>query len=87
MSISNLQEPYAVTDKTNVLKPGKYKHFKGNEYEVIDVALHSETLEEMVIYRPLYGEGKIWVRPLSMFLDMKEIEGKSVPRFELLELR
>jgi len=87
MSISNLQEPYAVTDKTNVLKPGKYKHFKGNEYEVIDVALHSETLEEMVIYRPLYGEGKTWVRPLSMFLDMKEIEGKSVPRFELLELR
>jgi len=76
-----------VTDKTNVLKPGKYKHFKGNEYEVIDVALHSETLEEMVIYRPLYGEGKTWVRPLSMFLDMKEIEGKSVPRFELLELR
>lgn len=48
---------------------GKYKHFKGGEYEVLAVATHSETLEDMVVYKALYGEGKVWVRPLAMFLD------------------
>ncbi len=63
---------------------GKYKHFKGGEYEVIGVANHSETLEKLVVYRPLYGEGAIWVRPIDMFFDMKETEGKCVPRFTFL---
>ncbi len=66
------------------IKLGKYKHFKGGEYEIIAVANHSETLEKLVVYRPLYGEGAIWVRPLDMFLDMKEIEGKEVPRFQFM---
>ncbi|MDX8405122.1 MAG: DUF1653 domain-containing protein [Mariprofundus sp.] len=66
------------------LKPGKYRHFKGGEYEVIAVARHSESMEKLVVYRPLYGEGGIWVRPLAMFLDLKEIEGKQVSRFEYM---
>ncbi len=66
------------------LKSGRYRHFKGNEYEVLGVARHSETEEEMVVYRPLYGEMGLWVRPLAMFLDQKEFEGRLVPRFEYL---
>ena len=65
------------------VKKGIYKHFKGNEYEVIDVALHSETQEEFVIYRALYGEKKLWVRPISMFMeevDKPEL-GYKGPRF------
>lgn len=65
-------------------KPGKYRHYKGNEYEVIGIAKHSETLEEVVIYKALYGEGEIWVRPLNMFIEQVEIQGKKVPRFEYL---
>lgn len=53
---------------------GLYKHFKGNLYEVIGNAYHSETLEEMVVYKALYGEGRLWVRPISMFFD-KKIDG------------
>ena len=60
---------------------GKYRHYKGNLYEVIGVARHSETLEEMVVYRALYGEGGLWVRPLGMFLENVTIDGMSVPRF------
>lgn len=60
----------------------KYRHFKGNEYVVLHVAKHSETLEEYVVYQGLYGQGDIWIRPLAMFLDMKEVEGKQVFRFE-----
>jgi len=63
---------------------GRYKHFKGGEYEVMAIAQHSETLEKLVIYRPLYGQPSIWVRPLSMFQDMKEINGKLVPRFTFM---
>lgn len=66
------------------IKLGKYRHYKGNEYEVIGVARHSETEEEMVIYRSLYGEGGLWARPLSMFLEEIEIEGKIVKRFEYI---
>ena len=62
----------------------KYRHFKGNEYLVLYVAKHSETLEEMVVYQALYGERGIWVRPLEMFLDWKEVDGKLVIRFEEL---
>ena len=68
---------------TRIMKKGIYKHFKGNEYEVIDTALHSETQEQFVVYRALYGEKKLWVRPLAMFLeevDKPEINYKG-PRF------
>ena len=64
---------------------GKYRHYKGNLYEVIGVARHSETLEEMVVYRALYGECGLWVRPLGMFLESVEIDGKTVPRFAYVE--
>lgn len=67
-----------------MLKLGKYKHYKGNEYEVIGIAKHSETLEDMVVYKALYGEGQIWVRPLNMFLEEVEVEGRKVPRFSLV---
>ncbi len=64
------------------LKIGKYRHSKsGKEYEVLGIGLHSETQEQLVIYRALYGEGQLWVRPLSMFLETVEVEGKKVPRF------
>ena len=61
---------------------GKYKHFKGNCYEVLYLAKHSETLEDMVVYRALYGEGGIWVRPANMWNETVEFEGKTVKRFE-----
>ena len=65
---------------------GKYKHYKGNEYEVIATAKHSETLEEMVVYRALYGEGDVWVRPASMWTeDITLSDGKVVKRFSLTE--
>ena len=63
------------------MKLGKYKHFKGNEYEALYVAKHSETLEEMVVYRALYGEFDIWVRPLSMWNETVIHEGREVKRF------
>ena len=63
----------------------KYRHYKGNEYEVIGVANHSETLEKMVVYRALYGEGDIWVRPLSMWDEEVEVNGNMVRRFELIK--
>lgn len=66
------------------IKLGKYRHFKGNEYEVVAVGKHSETLEDYVIYRALYGEGGYWVRPLSMFFENVEREGKTLPRFEYI---
>ncbi len=64
---------------------GKYRHFKGNEYRVEGIAKHSETLEEMVVYRPLYGEGGLWVRPKDMFLEEVCRDGKRFPRFTLIE--
>lgn len=66
------------------IKPGRYRHFKGNEYRVIGVAKHSETLEELVVYQPLYGEGGLWVRPLAMFLEQVERDGKGMSRFTFL---
>ncbi|RUO63791.1 DUF1653 domain-containing protein [Pseudidiomarina insulisalsae] len=65
----------------NNLKPGIYRHYKGPEYEVIDTVLHSETEELLVLYRPLYGERKLWVRPYPMFVESVEVEGEHVPRF------
>ena len=72
-----------------MLKLGKYRHYKGKEYEVIGVAHHSETFEELVVYRalfnsPEFGENALWVRPLKMFVEEVEISGKKVPRFEYI---
>lgn len=64
-----------------IIPLGKYRHFKGGEYEVIAIAKHSETLEAMVIYRALYGNGDFWVRPLSMWSETVVHEGKTTPRF------
>ena len=66
---------------TEQLKPGKYRHFKGKYYELIGIARHSETLEEMVVYRPLYGEGGLWVRPLCMWNELVERDGSVQRRF------
>jgi len=66
------------------LKLGLYEHYKGNKYQVLGVAVHSETLEELVVYKALYGEGLTWVRPLKMFLEMVEVKGEMKPRFRYL---
>ena len=66
------------------IKPGKYRHFKGNEYEVLYIAKHSETLEPMVVYKALYGNGEIWVRPASMWNETVERDGKTYKRFEYI---
>ena len=66
------------------IKPGRYRHFKGNEYKVLHIARHSETLEEMVVYQALYGEYGIWVRPASMWNEMVEHQGKTFRRFEYI---
>lgn len=63
------------------IKIGRYRHFKGNEYEVLCVAKHSETLEDTVVYRSLYGEGGVWVRPASMWNETVERDGKTYKRF------
>ncbi len=67
-----------------IVAPGRYRHYKGNEYEVIGTARHSETHEPMVVYRPLYGEGGLWVRPAAMFAEDVVIDGKTLPRFARL---
>ncbi len=64
------------------MRPGIYQHFKGNRYELLYIAKHSETLEEMVVYKALYGEGGLWVRPLSMWNELVERDSKQVKRFE-----
>ena len=67
------------------IRLGKYRHFKGKEYEVIGLAKHSESLEEMVVYRALYGEGGLWVRPASMWNETVERDGKTFKRFTFIE--
>jgi hypothetical protein len=64
-----------------MIEPGIYRHFKGKQYEVIGMARHSETLEDMVVYRQLYGDYALWVRPASMWEELVEYEGKRIPRF------
>jgi len=71
-------------------KLGKYKHYKGKMYEVIGFAKHSETLEELVVYKALYksegfGNNVLWVRPRKMFFESLEIDGKKIPRFEFIK--
>lgn len=68
--------------KIKIEEDMKYKHFKGNEYMVVYIAKHSETLEDMVVYQALYGEYGMWVRPLKMFLEQVEVNGQMVNRFE-----
>ncbi|MDX1735179.1 MAG: DUF1653 domain-containing protein [Halioglobus sp.] len=65
--------------------PGRYVHFMGGEYRVEGVATHSETGESLVVYRPLYGDGGLWVRPLAMFLETVQHDGREVPRFTRVE--
>ncbi|HSV71075.1 MAG TPA: DUF1653 domain-containing protein [Methylibium sp.] len=62
-------------------RPGRYRHYKGGEYEVLGVARHSETLEALVVYRPLYNDSGLWVRPHAMFFGVVELDGRTVPRF------
>jgi hypothetical protein len=66
------------------IKLGRYRHFKGNEYEVLYLAMHSETLEPMVVYRALYGEHGIWVRPAAMWSELVERDGQIYPRFRYI---
>ena len=68
-----------------MFKKGIYQHYKGNFYRLIDTAKHSETLEEMVVYQALYGEGGIWVRPARMWNELVEVQGEKVPRFKFVE--
>lgn len=67
------------------IRLGKYRHFKGGEYEVVGIANHSETQEEMVVYRALYGDGGLWVRPASMWNETVERDGKTYQRFTYIE--
>jgi hypothetical protein len=67
------------------IQPGRYRHYKGNEYTVVGVARHSETLQELVVYRQEYGERGLWVRPAAMFAETVEVNGKSVLRFQRIE--
>ncbi len=64
---------------------GRYRHYKGNEYTVLGVARHSETLEEFVVYRQEYGDRGLWVRPALMFTETVEVNGESMPRFRAVE--
>jgi len=64
---------------------GRYRHYKGNEYELVGVVRHSETLEALVLYRPLYGEGALWVRPHAMFFETVTVAGLTQPRFARLD--
>ena len=67
------------------IKQGTYRHFKGNKYHILGVARHSEDGSTLVVYRPMYGDGDLWVRPVEMFLETVELNGQQVPRFEFLE--
>ena len=67
------------------IAPGRYRHFKGNEYEVLYIARHSETLEPMVVYRALYGEGGVWVRPAHMWNETVERDGRTYIRFTKID--
>jgi hypothetical protein len=68
------------------IRPGRYRHYKGNEYTVLGVARHSETLAEVVVYRQEYGDRGLWVRPAAMFAETVIVDGKPVPRFAPIRL-
>ena len=67
-----------------MVQPGRYRHYKGPEYEVLGVARHSESEEEFVIYRALYGDRGLWIRPMAMFLETVIVDGRTCQRFQLL---
>ena len=69
------------------ISPGRYRHYKGREYTVIGIARHSETQDDLVVYRQEYGEHRLWVRPLAMFQEMVFVNGEEVPRFNLLSTK
>lgn len=66
------------------LRPGRYRHYKGKDYQVLGVATHSETQEPLVVYRTLYGDFDLWVRPLEMFVGSVELDGEPTPRFTFI---
>ena len=68
-----------------MIQPGRYRHYKGQDYEVLGTAKHSETEEEFVVYRALYGEQGLWIRPVSMFMEMVVVDGQPCTRFQLLD--
>ena len=74
-----------MTQQNQTISQGIYRHYKGSLYQVLHTAKHSETEESLVVYRCLYGEYGVWVRPLSMFAEMVTIDGKEIPRFELIK--
>ncbi|MBL4607138.1 MAG: DUF1653 domain-containing protein [Pseudomonadales bacterium] len=74
-----------MSNDLKTIRPGKYKHYKGHYYQVEGTAKHSETEEEHVVYRPLYGKQELWIRPLAMFVERVKYQGKELPRFEYVE--
>jgi hypothetical protein len=74
-----------MSEAGDALPLGRYRHYKGGLYEVLGVARHSETEEELVVYRALYGSGGLWVRPRQMFLETVLVDGREMPRFSYLE--
>tara|TARA_R110002111_G_scaffold40156_3_gene75276 strand:- start:34 stop:264 length:231 start_codon:yes stop_codon:yes gene_type:complete len=74
-----------MAEKKIEILPGRYRHYKGKDYEVIDIARHSETDEKLVVYRCLYGDFSLWVRPLSMFRETVNVAGEQVPRFTRID--
>jgi len=72
-------------EAVSTIPPGRYRHFKGNEYEVLGIAHHSETLAPLVVYRALYGAGEVWVRPAEMWNEIVERNGASFPRFRRID--
>ena len=77
-------EKVVLSDKAKALKPGVYRHYSGKKYKVLGVAFHSETLEELIIYRALYGKKYFWVRPIKMFQEKVMFGGKFIKRFKYL---
>ena len=75
-----------MTEQLQTIPQGIYRHYKGSLYQVLHTAQHSETQEALVVYRCLYGEYGVWVRPLSMFSETVEVDGKEVARFELVKV-
>ncbi len=69
-------------EAVGAIPPGRYRHFKGNEYEVLCIAHHSETLAPLVVYRALYGKREVWVRPAEMWNELVTRDGRTFPRFE-----
>ena len=84
-SISMTQSQLTFPSQTNPIPQGIYRHYKGNLYQVLHTARHSETEETLVVYRCLYGEYGVWVRPIQMFSETVTVDGQQVPRFELIQ--